>query len=634
MKVINVPKHIKFMSDVEEIKTIYGNDLPHNAIIDKQLTGVGGTTIALRNQENYVIAVQTIKLVKNKAQTDGAFPFYGETSDEELIEYLLEGNKIITTYDSVPRVARLLGSKVSDFRLLVDEYHRMLAYTDNFKVRVCLNLLENTYKFKSVSYMTATPTDLDWLPKPMKSLEYIKFDWEGKTYPDLKHSYAKSNINERVLTIILDKLENTDEELYIFYNSRKGVATILKKLFKCKKLSMADVNLLFADTTANTKYFKQHLKKFTYGEIPDGVNNKRLNFISSMCYEGTDFFPNMDPKKTPTTIVVSNPNSITMRFDIQIDLVQIAGRFRRHKELNIFMHNPIIYVWNTQKVDYIKDKDEYLRELQLTKKESIEALELASSNGVIKQLVDDKAETNTHKFFIPVGTPDKKETIIHPYAIEVNMSNYEAFHSVSCVMGNTDKDGELKENSKVVTKLTELSPDLSTYEIPELNSKYTKLLGRRASVDKMLREYRALIEERSRVYQMDDSALTELTEFKIEEFLQDNSEFDEWLDSGVTLANINSAGKDRNKINQLAETNRKLSAHFQAIMYELGLQVGEVYDRAVIKEKIQAYYDKVGIPRKAKGTDIAQWFEVKETTRREGGKLIKCQRVLSIKDSQ
>ena len=66
--IINIPKNIKFLSDVKEIQTIYNNDLPHNAIIDKTLTGVGGTTIALRNKENYVIAVQTIKLVKGKAE--------------------------------------------------------------------------------------------------------------------------------------------------------------------------------------------------------------------------------------------------------------------------------------------------------------------------------------------------------------------------------------------------------------------------------------------------------------------------------------------------------------------------------------------------------------------------------------
>lgn len=635
---INVPKGIKFLSEVEEIKTIYNNDLPSNAIIDKRLTGVGGTTIALRNKENYVIAVQTIKLVKGKAESEeGLFPFYGETLDTELRDYLNKGgNKIITTYDSVPRVVSVLGSKVSEYKLLVDEYHRMLAYMDNFKVKVCLNLLENTYKFKSVSYMTATPTDLDWLPAPMKNLEYVRFDWEGKQAPDLKHYYAKHNINERVLAIILDKLENTHEELYIFYNSNKGVASIIKSLLKCKKdLTLNDVNVLFADTPKNTKYFKQYLgKKFTYGEIPNGTNNKRINFMSSMCYEGTDFFPNnelVEGKclKTPTTIAVSNPNSITMRFDIQTDLTQIAGRFRRHKILNKFVPNPIIYVWNTQKVDYIKDKDEYLVELQLSKKESTEALEYAKTNSEVKRLIDDKAETRTHKFFIPVGTEENKETIIHPYGIEVSMNNYEAFHTMSCVIGNTDDEGNLLEDSKVVTKLTDLSPDLSTYEVPELNSLYTKALGRRPSVDKMIREYKSLLELRSEACQYQDDSLVELAEFKIEEFLQNNSEFDEWLNSGITVSNMVTLNKHRDSINQLAETNRKLSGHAEAIVYELKLQVGSLYSNQELKEAIQEYYDRNNIKKKAKGTDISQWYEVSKTTSKQNGKLVACLKLVS-----
>ena len=629
--IITVPKDIKFMEYVKEISEIYNNDLPHNAIIDKQVTGVGGTTIALRNKENYVVAVQTIKLVKGKAESEkGVFGFHGGVLDIDLRTYLANGgNKIMVTYDSVPRVAQLLGKRVSDFRLLIDEYHRMIAYMDNFKVKVCLDLLHNTYKFKSVSYLTATPTNLEFLPEPMKNLEYVKFDWLGKTYPDLNHSYVKSNINERVLSLMLDKLDNTEEELYIFYNSNKGVASIIKNLLKCKpEIKIEDINILFSETVKNTKYFKQHLgKKFKYGEIPNATNNKRINFMSSMCYEGTDFFPNnelVDGKcvKTPTTIIVSNPNSITMRFDIQTDLTQIAGRFRRHKILNEFVPNPIIYIWNTQKVDYIKDKDEYLQELLVSKQESTEALEFAKTNDEVKKLIDDKAESKTHKFFIPVGDDKHKNTIIHPYGVEVCMNNFEAFHTVSCIVGNVDENEDLLEDSTVVTKLSELSPDVSTFEVPELNTYYTQRLGRKASVDKMLREYSNLLELRRELASTNQPL--DSVNSSIEEFLQNNSEFDEWLDAGLTPANINSARKNRDLINELAETSRKLSGHFQALVHSLKLELDESYSNSELKDKIQEYYDSNSIKKKAKGTDINQWFEVQKTSRKENGKLVAC----------
>ena len=44
-------------------------DLPHNCVFNKKITGCGGTTIALFNNENYVIAVPTKELIVNKTNS-------------------------------------------------------------------------------------------------------------------------------------------------------------------------------------------------------------------------------------------------------------------------------------------------------------------------------------------------------------------------------------------------------------------------------------------------------------------------------------------------------------------------------------------------------------------------------------
>lgn len=41
------------------------SDLPKNCIFNKKITGCGGTTIALKNEINYVIAVPTTELIVN-----------------------------------------------------------------------------------------------------------------------------------------------------------------------------------------------------------------------------------------------------------------------------------------------------------------------------------------------------------------------------------------------------------------------------------------------------------------------------------------------------------------------------------------------------------------------------------------
>lgn len=181
----------------------------------------------------------------------------------------------------------------------------------------------------------------------------------------------------------------------------------------------------------------------------------------------------------------------------------------------------------------------------------------------------------------------------------------------------------LVEYLQSIEWITDLKPILYTK-----GSKRNHVRGRK-SVDKMIREYKSLLELRSEAHQYQDENLIEIAEFKIEEFLQNNSEFDEWLSSGITVSNMTTLNKHRDSINELAETNRKLSGHAEAIVYELKLQIGSLYSNQELKETIQEYYDRNGIKKKAKGTDISQWYEVSKTTSKQNGKLVACLKIIS-----
>ena len=56
------------------------DDFPTNCIFNKVKTGCGATTIALTNNENYIIAVPTTELIENKCYpikgTDGNVKFW------------------------------------------------------------------------------------------------------------------------------------------------------------------------------------------------------------------------------------------------------------------------------------------------------------------------------------------------------------------------------------------------------------------------------------------------------------------------------------------------------------------------------------------------------------------------------
>ena len=121
------------------------NDLPHNCIFNKVVTGCGGTTVVLQNAEDYVIAVPTTELIINKTDIttagvskepyNGIRPFglfgrFDDAAERKLIDYLnCSGTKkIMCTYDKVPKLMEYIMP--SKYRLLIDEYHCLLkAYS-------------------------------------------------------------------------------------------------------------------------------------------------------------------------------------------------------------------------------------------------------------------------------------------------------------------------------------------------------------------------------------------------------------------------------------------------------------------------------------------------------------------------
>lgn len=628
---IQVPVGIEYLSEINEIKNEFGNDLPANAVISKQLTGTGGTTIALTNHVPYVIAVHLIEMIRCKVEQTDRYPnvlgVTGVTTIQEIREYVASGGiKIMVTYDSVPKVQEALGSQCKDFRLLVDEFHKLIAYMGNFKPSVAIKLLSAKSDFKSVSYLTATPTDYRWLPEPMKQLQIINFNWLGKATPDMKHQYVSEGLSDKVLGTILHTLDNTTDEMYIFYNSTVGVSTLLKKLFKCKPtLTLKDINIMFSNTDKNTKYFKKHLgTKFEYGIAPDGVNNKRINVISSMGFEGIDFYPNHITDAKPLTIIVSDPNLKSMRYDIAVDLVQIVGRFRKHKLTNKRVQNSVLYFWNTQKTDYMLNEDEYLAQTIKFRGDDKAILDMSSTNSTAMRAMCRDAEG---KDTVHIIYSDDKTPILHPYGIEAQMSAYKTMHVESSILLNVGENGELKDNSSIVNKLLSLDPTLSTYDSPLIKAEYTKLLGRTPSVPKLIIEYENLLED---VYENSrDPELLQLCEHELESFLLENSTFNEWIVSGVTTGQMKSMNMSKPKISERAHKNRCMVLNTDAIKAQLNLVEGVVYTSDELLVKVLEVYKSLGLNAdKAKSTDVKQWYTLKQSSKISNGVKVNGYKVL------
>lgn len=153
------------------------SDLPHNCIFNKARTGCGGTSIALNNGENYVVAVPTTELIINKCSSnDRCFGLYGNFTPKlkkELSDYIQqhECRKIICTYDKLPKLLALVDGK--DYRLLVDEYHNFLKQY-SFRDKAIDGVLDNFKAFKSFCFMSATPIETDLKPNVLDGVtEYV-----------------------------------------------------------------------------------------------------------------------------------------------------------------------------------------------------------------------------------------------------------------------------------------------------------------------------------------------------------------------------------------------------------------------------------------------------------------------------
>ena len=63
------------------------NKLPSNLLLNKGVTGCGGTYVELHSERNSIILVPTIELAKNKTRPEYLI-VYGKIGDDKIIEYL------------------------------------------------------------------------------------------------------------------------------------------------------------------------------------------------------------------------------------------------------------------------------------------------------------------------------------------------------------------------------------------------------------------------------------------------------------------------------------------------------------------------------------------------------------------
>lgn len=295
-KIISMDK-VGYLSD-------FFSELPSNCILNKGLTGCGGSYLELHSNRNSVILVPTIELVKNKTE-EHIQPIYGKVKDSEVIKYLnspVPYKKILGTYDSLPRILRLINPK--DYFLLIDEYH-ILFNSYVFRDEAIKEVLNHYTDFNSYCFMSATPLEGLCILKELEHIDRLTLQWKD-TVPvkiDVIDTYFTTNELFKLFR------EQPSGNWHIFLNSVNTIRQIVPKLDDDYKVVCSNVSK------------KKSQVKLNYGSTLD--KPKKYNFYTSCSFEGCDLYD-----KNGRTVIICDTNIATTILDISTLLRQICGRLR------------------------------------------------------------------------------------------------------------------------------------------------------------------------------------------------------------------------------------------------------------------------------------------------------------------
>ena len=417
MKEINAGEHTylgEFMTD-----------LPDNVMLNKVITGCGGTTVALKNDVPYVILVPYRAMIINKMEwaeqnSIELQPVMGGVRDVDIQTF--GGNKYMCTYDSIERLFQLMGSvKAKEYKILIDESHN-LVMSGGYRGKAIHKVMKHYRKFKSYVFMTATPVaDKYQLPR-LRKINQVKIKWDNLEPVKINYHVIEepddvkvSNLLSKKLAILaLGHLEGEREgNAHIFMNSVKSIIKTVKMIDKITdKKYCLEINIVIADNNKNEYRIDKELERNYIISTVGDVN--KINFYTSTAFEGSDIYD-----KEGVIYIAADGRKGSTKIDIYTTLPQIVGRIRNTKYKEVYL----IYTPDRYNIG-VSEKEFEMR----VKKEVIEANKIvqdynSSDNEKFKRMVRSHSVVDS---YITIIDGDKIE--LTPYVFYAEMASFDARH--------------------------------------------------------------------------------------------------------------------------------------------------------------------------------------------------------------
>ena len=670
-KKIIVPSGIRFISDWSEFNF---NNFPSKCIINKQLPGCGFTEYCIRSNENVILCSPRKMLLKNK-KDQHEFDVYlvvNEMDKEsnidkdlsksdktlslsdnntklgniildnseiykrlygEIEEYCMSRSinglpcKILVTYDSY-RIVKDILEKLGwfdRFYTIVDEFQSIL-HDARFKSDTELKFLEYLRQSLTAYFVSATPMMDEYLEMldEFRDLPYYELDWytedPGRIIkPDLD-VFVMRTVGEKISEIIQKYLSGDFEEIVVmrngspirivsdeavFYvNSVNHITSIIKK----NNLTSDQCNILCSDTPDNLKKIQRRLgKSFRIGEVPlKGVKPKMFTFCTRTVYLGADFY-----SLCARSFIFSDSNIDSLAVDIAEDLPQILGRQRLFE--NPWKNSAVFYYRSTANYREMKEED-------------------------FKKIIDEKKKDTEKLLKVYNSAPsDTKFTLAKNYQKVANSYNYRDDYVAVNKIHTSDGNVILKP---VINNLV-LVNEIRAFRIQQIDYKDRFTVFSTVhntltpddivnqEVSSFLKIYTGLTTIYDKLKLLCEYGLSQDSINIVLGQISDSDEIKSYYLS-ITPSRLRALGYNVTRIKRELNIVTFSQELLEKSMY-LEFKVGDRLSLSDIKVKLINIYESINYDRKAKATDLENYFEVKKCTINLPGKRVNGLEIINKK---
>jgi len=479
--------------------------------------------------------------------------------------------KIMVTYDSLYKLESLFDT----CKLVIDESDQLLKATKlkittkNKDIDVITYLFNICEKYKDkVSFISATPIPLNYMPKWISEIPQYKFEFSNtiKITPiTMKRTFPFAALKDEIIRPIESKGsvligDRKINKCIIFINS---VENIIKIITDCN-LNREDVAILCSDTTRNDYKIRG------YNRIDKPNNLPKYTFITSSGFEGIDLLDD-----TAINIVVSNTTKDCQMINLLTDLKQATSRQRNKHNPN---YNRFIYIYNQNA--FSKSEDELIGIIENTRKEIIENCSLLDDLRLNK---DDRYLSTATRFlesktFVNYTLPNKNN---NGFIINDNAFNADKYF--------------ILETRKQFTKGFDV---IGAFEVKPIEIE--------APRNKSIYSYSVLLDKYKNMIKGDNSLSFTKEEMVTENYILIDTYYKQY--NGFT--DNSSYAKKMIKV---------YNDDWKRLTYEIiNIFPKGIYVKKEVKDKLNQLYNKYGIKRKAKITDLSNDFNliIRETQRR------------------